>query len=564
MLTISQLSKLLERLDGEPADSLESDTLEFKSWNPHGPARKSQLREIREEVVALANSQGGVIVLGVTDRKHTRGEAIHGVEQLDTASVRRDIYDGTEPHILVEIDELYEPEGRLLAIRVPRGLPPHTTTEGVAKIRIGKDSKPLTGSALVQVLVTRGHHDPTSEVLSAVSLADLDSSQIARIRQFSAQGARHELAALGDRQLLEALGLVRDGQVTLAAVLLTGKTSTIRRHVPRHELIFSRQNSPVTYDFRQDLHGPLFLLLDELQQMLTANLKIETISLEGFRQLELPDISWWVAREAVLNAVVHRDYFLNQSIHFTIYESRIEIESPGGLIGGITVNNIIRHPPVRRNPLLADVLQAVGFVNRAGLGVDRIYQESLALGKDLPRYESDESHVKLLLPTSTRPGFARFVHDMRNQGNELSLEDLIILRSLTTRTSIDRWTAKDLLQSAEGDAADSLASLRERGFLMAHGRGRGTSYRLARSYAESFGQQALSTDEVWVDRESVRLRTLQILSERGRITNSEVRRISGYSRAQVLRLMRSLRSEGLIETKGSGKGAHYVLADTSR
>ena len=564
MLTISQISNLLNRLDGEPADSLESDTLEFKSWNPHRPAHKSQLREIREEVVAFANSQGGVIVLGVTDRKRTRSEAIHGVEHIDATSVRRDIYDGTEPHILVEIDELFEPEGRLLAIRVPRGLPPHTTTEGVAKIRIGKDSKPLTGSALVQLLVTRGHHDPTAEILPSVSLADLDSSQIDRIRQFSAQGARHELSTLGDRQLLEALGLIRDGEVTLAAVLLTGETSTIRRHVPRHELIFSRQHGSATYDFRHDVHGPLFLLLDELQQMLTANLKIETIALEGFRQLELPDISWWVAREAVLNAVVHRDYFLNQSIHFTIFDGRIEIESPGGLIGGITVNNIIRHPPVRRNPLLADVLQAVGFVNRAGLGVDRIYQESISLGKDLPRYEADESHVKLLLPTSTRQGFARFVHDIRSQGGDLSLEDLIVLRALTTRTSIDRWTATDLLQSTEGDAADSLASLRARGFLIAHGRGRGTSYTLARSYADSFGQQTLGTDEVWVDQESVRLRTLQILSDRGRITNSEVRRISGYSRAQVLRLMRSLRSEGLIEVKGNGKGAHYILTDNAR
>ena len=564
MLNISELREILNRLDGEPADTLESDTLEFKSWNSHGPAHKSQLREVREEVVALANSHGGLIVLGVSDRKRTRSEAIHGVEGLDATSVRRDIYDGTEPHILVEIDELWEQEGRLLAIRVPRGIPPHTTTEGVAKIRIGKDSKPLTGSGLVQLLVTRGHYDPTSEILPDISLADLDSAQIDRLRQFAAQGASQELAVIGDHQLLEALGLMQEGEVTLAGVLLTGKISTIRRYVPRHELIFSRQYLSTGYDFRRDLHGPLFALLDDLQQILTANLRIETVALAGFRQLELPDLSWWVAREAVLNAMVHRDYFVNQSIHFTLLEGRIEIESPGGLIGGITVSNILRHPPVRRNPLLADVLQAVGFVNRAGLGVDRIYQESLSLGKDLPRYEADESHVKLVLPTSTRPGFARFVHELRSQGDALSLEDLIILRSLTTRASLDRWSTKELLQHTEDDAASCLSTLRERGFLVANGRGRGTSYRLARKYADLFGYPAISTEEVWVDQESVRLRVLHVLSDRGRITNSEVRGISGYSRTQVLKLMRSLRSDGLIDVRGRGKGAHYVPIDPSK
>ena len=64
-------------------------------------------------------------VLGVADRKRTRSDVIHGVGDLDAAGLRRDIYDGTEPHALVEIDELQEPEGRRLAVRMPPGLPPH-------------------------------------------------------------------------------------------------------------------------------------------------------------------------------------------------------------------------------------------------------------------------------------------------------------------------------------------------------------------------------------------------------------------------------------------------------
>lgn len=124
-----------------------------------------------------------------------------------------------------------------------------------------------------------------------------------------------------------------------------------------------------------------------------------------------------------------------------------------------------------------------GLVNRAGLGVDRIYEELLLLGKDLPRYDADESHVRLLLPTRTHADFVRFVHEARRGGETLTLDDLILLRGLTRRRSLDRWTGAELLQLPDGEAADQLVSLRERGYLVAQGRGRGTVYRLARRHA---------------------------------------------------------------------------------
>ena len=559
MLKLGELRELLNRLDREPADALESETLEFKSWDSQGQQRKAQVRNLRESVVAFANARGGLIVLGVGDRKRTRSDAIQGVGDLVASGLRRDIYDGTEPHILVEIDELPEPEGRLFVIRVPPGLPPHTTTDGVARIRVGKDSKPLTGSTLAQLLATRGGRDVTADTVPDVRFADLDQEQVGRLRQTVATDSeRRNLASLGDRELLEALGLVSGSDITLAAVLLLGNRPTLARHAPQHELIFTRQRSPTRYDVRRDLRGPLLEVLDEVQRLLDANLRVSTADISGFQQMELPDISWWVAREAVLNALVHRDYFLHQSIHLALRDGRAEITSPGGFVGGVTAQNVLRHPPVRRNPLLADVLQTIGLVNRAGLGVDRIYEELLLLGKDLPRYDADESHVRLVLPTRTHPDFVRFVHEARRGGETLSLDDLILLRRLTRRRSLDRWTAAELLQLPDGEAADQLVSLRERGYLVAQGRGRGTVYRLARRHADLVDAAVPAEDDIWVDEESVRLRLLALLSERGRLTNNEIRGISGYSRTRVLRLMRSLRDEGLVEVRGRGRGAHYV------
>ena len=559
MLKPSEISDLLDHLDEGPADALESETLEFKSWDPQRQQHKAQIRNLRETVVAFANARGGLIVLGVADRKRTRCDAIHGVGDLDAAGLRRDIYDGTEPHILVEVDELQEPEGRLLVVRVPPGMPPHTTTDGVARIRVGKDSKPLTGSTLAQLVVTRRGRDVTADTVPGVRFADLDQEQVDRLRQtIATESERRNLAGLGNRELLQALGLISGSDITLAAVLLVGKRPTLARHAPQHELMFTRQRSPTRYDVRRDLRGPLLEVLDEVQRLLDANLKVSTADISGFQRMELPDISWWVAREAILNALVHRDYFLHQSIHLALNDGRTEVTSPGGFVGGVTARNVLRHPPVRRNPLLADVLQAIGLVNRAGLGVDRIYEELLLLGKDLPRYDADESHVRLVLPTKTHADFVRFVHEARRGGVALDLDDLILLRGLTRRRSLDRWTAADLLQRPDAEASEQLVSLRERGYVTAQGRGRGTVYRLAHRHADLVDAAVPAEDDIWVDEESVRLRLIALLSERGRLTNHEIRSISGYSRVRVLRLMRTLRDEGLVEFRGRGRGAHYV------
>ena len=560
MITLDQVRAQLERLEGEPADALESESLEFKSWNPTRSAHKSQVREIRETVVAFANARGGFLVLGVKDRRRTRAEAIHGVAGLDATALRRDIYDGTEPHILVEIHQLPEREGRVLAIRVPPGMPPHTTSDGVARIRVGKESKPLTGSNLANLVVSRGRRDLTAEILPDVCPSDLDPDQFRRLRSLiRADAERSDLAALSDRKLTEALGLTSDRGVTMAAVLLLGSRPTLSRCVPRHELVFTRTRGPQRYDIRRDLRTPVLETLEGVRSLLDANLRVMPIGPAGFHQLEIPDITWWIAREAVLNALVHRDYFLHQSIHLTLLADRMEITSPGGFIGGVTAQNILRHPPVRRNPLLADVLQTIGLVNRLGLGVDRIYEESLSLGKDLPRYEADESHVKLVLPTRTHADFARFVQDMRGEGRALGVDDLIVLRGLVRRPALDRWSASRLLQLSEQEAAAALVSLRKRGFLVSQGRGRGTRYRLARRYT-GLVASADAVSDVWLDEESVKLRLLAILPERGRLTNAEIRRLSGYSRYQVLKLMRSLREEGLVEVRGRGRAAHYVPA----
>lgn len=555
--TLGEIRALIRRLDGEPADAIESETLECKLWDP--ASREASLRELRETVVCLANRLGGTILVGVADRKRTRREALHGVPaSLESADLRKRVYDGTAPPILVDIEELVEPEGRLLVIRVPRGIPPHTTAEGVGKIRVGKECKPLTGPELSRLLFSGGRRDLTAEPAVGAALADLDPDAIRELQRILAgEGGKPDLARQQADELLANLGLVRDGQIMLAAILLLGRSSALARWVPQHEVTFLRFKTQTRYDARHDFKGPLLAVLDALARVFAAHLKITTAEGRDFREIEMPDLTWWAAREAVLNALVHRDYFLQQSVQIEVHADRVLVLSPGGFIGGVTPANVLRHPPVRRNPLLADVLQAVGLVNRAGLGVDRIYEELLRLGKAPPRYEADESHVKLTLPTRTLVSFARFVAQETTAGRRLDLDDLLLLRAIADRGPLDRWSAAAALQGPEEEAARQLVSLRERGYLAPQGRGRGTSYRLGRRSSDLLPGPLDANRDMPLDDQAIRRRVQTLLTERGRLTNAEIRRISGYSRMEVLHLARTLQEEGLLRLVGRGRGAHY-------
>ena len=219
----------------------------------------------------------------------------------------------------------------------------------------------------------------------------------------------------------------------------------------------------------------------------------------------------------------------------------------------MTARNVIRHPPARRNPLLAAALQTIGLVNRAGLGVDRLYEESLRAGKGPPHYHATESYVRLILYTRTHMPFAAFVARERRRGMNLSLDDLLLLERLTRVSNLDRWSAAEILGDEERQAADRLVSLRERGYVAPEGRGAGTTYHLAGRLAAMNDRPRLSGGEL-----TLRQRVLQLLFDRGSITNSDVRRQTGLSRHRAVALLRKLRADGLLEMTGVRRGARYI------
>jgi ATP-dependent DNA helicase RecG len=552
-----ELLELLERLETETADSIESETLEIK----RAPANRGELKNwLVKGAVCLANQRGGCVLVGIADRTKGRRHAITGVGDVSYRGLERDVYDSTDPHILIELEELHAPEGILLAAHIPRGIPPHTTSDGKAWIRIDAGCVPLTGSAIARMISASGALDLSAAPAEGATIDDLLAEALEKGREYLRR--RPGLASLAegdDATLLEGLRLKSGLELTQAAILLFGKPDAIARFLPQHEITVLRYTSGTRFDRRLDLRGPLMLDLTRVENELAAASSLRTVQPRGFAQLELPTIDWEVAREATLNAIAHRDYFLRQAIILALHADRMEISSPGGFVGGVSPANILRHAPVHRNELLAETLQQLGFVDRAGVGVDRIYERLLRFGARLPTYGADESSVSLSIPVGGNDEFAAWIVEREAEGGELDLDRLILLRRLVDVGSIDRRAAAECLQLSDDRAAERLTGMRREGLLVVHGRGRGTRYELSRPLSERLRGRGLTDADHPLEAEGVRLRALELLRERGRLTNAEIRDFSGYDRQQVLALEKALQEEGLIEFHGHGRGAYITL-----
>jgi ATP-dependent DNA helicase RecG len=551
-----ELLAQLDRLEQEVADDIESETLEIKG-KPRG--REDLKRWLVDGAVCFANQRGGCLLVGITDRVKGRGEAIAGLGDVSYRGLERDVYEATDPHILIEFEELDAPEGTLLAAHIPKGIPPHTTSAGVASIRVGKSCMPLTGTTLARMIASSGDLDLSATPIAGSSIEDLDGAALKNARErLESQPGLSRLASEDNESLLEALGLAVGGELSQAAILLFGKPGAIARALPQHEIMLLRHTSSTRYDQREDLRGPLLLELDRIEDFLASASSLRTVHPEGFTQLEIPTISWEVAREAILNAVAHRDYFLRQGIIVALQKDHVQITSPGGFLGGIAPTNILRHPPVHRNELLARSLRELGLANRAGLGVDRIFEGLLRAGARPPTYRADQVSVSVSLPLGGNDEFAAWIVEYEKSSDPLNLNDLIVLRRLIDIGSIDRWSASEHLQLDESDAAAHLAEMRQRDLIVAHGRGRATTYGLPRPLSERLRGRGITDADHPLETEGVRLKILDLLRERGRLTNAEIRDFSGYSREQVLAVEKAMESEGLIELRGYGRGAHIV------
>lgn len=566
MRTQFEIRELLDALNERPADDLEDKDLDFKEWNERSMADAVDL--VVEMAVCMANGGGGTVVFGVNDKVVGTEKAILGVPlEVDVNKLKKAVYDRTDPKLTPIFEDMViqEGTGKLLIMHIFQGLPPYTDTSGRGKVRIGKDCMPLTGTLRRKIMVETGESDYTSVIVSGPVESHLSPSAIEQLRE-SAQRekAPEELLSLSDIDLLRALDVIQQDSLTVAGLLLAGKSSSIQKYLQGYLWTHLRMRSDTEYSDRMDGRDSVAVAMNRITDRIMADNPITTVEygMYHFEYRAYPEVA---LREALMNAFCHTDYRMSGPIMIKQFPGKLEISNLGGFIGGISPDNILHHTPAARNPRLVEALSKLRLVNRSNLGIQRIYSALLIEGKEPPIIEEMGESVKVsFLAGMLSPAFRAFVAEESKKGLLLSVDHLLILHFLLRHAEVTTTEAANVCQRNESEVREILSAM-ERNFkyIDRGGSGRGTYWTLSTGLYNRISVLGHPDRVRRIDWEAAKTRVLSILKQRYEkgeegMRNSEVRAITHFNRLQVNRLIHELQKEGHAKIKGHGKGARYL------
>ncbi|GAB6057287.1 ATP-binding protein [Desulfonatronum parangueonense] len=565
MHTKQHIAELLEQLDERIADELESQHLDFKQWDLQ--SREKAVRTVVNMAVCMANGGGGSVVFGVADQVRGREKALVGVPlEIDSHLLKKAVYERTDPKITPVFEDIPIPHGtgRLLLMHIYPGMPPYTDTSGQGTFRSGKDCLPLTGTIRRKIAVETGETDFTARIVAPFDPDMLSPSAMESLRDLArAERAPGDLLTLSDAELLNRLDVIKNGQFTRAALLLGGTEEALRQHLPGYGWTFLQMNSDTDYGIREDRTAPIPLSIQRIEELFVPFNPITTLE-RGFFHLEYHTWPPLALREALMNAFCHPDLRISGPVLVKLHADRLEISNNGGFIAGITEQNILHHPPAARNPLLVEALTRMRLVNRSSLGVNRMFKALLVEGKEPPLIrEIGESVQVTFFRRELSPAFRMFVAEQSKQRRDLSLESLLVLQYLLKHPEIETNLAARICQQSDDQMREHLASMERLGYIEHGGTGRGAYWTMRPELHRRLTQDDHQERTRRIDWEAAKTRVLSVLMERSKrgepgMRNQDIRRLTHYSRHQVIKLMKELMKENKeIQEPGRGSQAAY-------
>lgn len=498
-------------------------------------------KALQEAMVALSNSDGGVIFLGVREDRTVVGMPLNqGVED-GVHDAAHDAHDVGR----IEIVPITVGRTPVVAVRVaPRVDGFAQTSDGRVLVRRGARNRALIGDELWRWISARSlRRFETSG--SGVLLDACEPELLSEVS--NAHGWRADASDLPAR-LLERGLLTGAGELTIVgALLLTNPGTTLG--VGKFSVdVRGYEDDGATQFVRRDIvDGPVQRQLQEAAALVIRDLGQDQVVVRIHRH-ELPRIPPSVVREALANAVAHRSYEESGSaIVVEIRPRRLVIRSPGSLPEGVDVQHL-RQAQRARNPVLIDVLRRLKLAEDSGLGVDLMEDQMRAAFLRDPHFEDDGHHVTVTLPRDPviTPQERAWVEELEAEG-ALGPAERALLVQAARGVVLTNGLARKITQIDSTEARRALHRLRDRGLLVQHGSRGGATYTLGR--IESPGAEPSSRDS-----------ETAVLEEAARrpLTNALVRQLTGLDRSTATALLRRLVREGRLVQHGVRRGTTYT------
>lgn len=518
---------------------IEHEQLEFKRGVPD---------DVQHTIPAMAMTDGGFIIHGVDDRRSIVGCPLS--QNTQDRITRYANVCGVE----VQVREVEVGEDKLTIVAVPeiRGRIV-TTPDGRLLRRLGGDCQPLVSDALARFVREREDRSAEDEPLIHFDPLDIDLELVNELLQSEDRppvSVAEAPRALVDFGVATAAAAPLGTQVLRAAAVLfaTNPGKYVQGATVQLVKRAGVGPGPGPSVAREECNGPVPHLLRCSLGFIVNNTR-QYQAVIGTRRQVLPEYPEEVLREAILNALAHRDYGLSgATVDLTIWDDRIELQSPGPLPGHITVQNM-RHEHYSRNRRIMRVLKLMGLVEEYGEGVDRMIDEMEARLMEPPIFNATASSVTVTLRN-------RFLVEVEDQvwlsllgQYQLSPPERLCLVFARRDGEVTPRSLRRLLQ--EVDVDNLLSGAVAKGLLVRVGERGGTRYVLSDEVVLRAGTQGLEAQS------RKRQLLLDEIHRRGSISTAEGADLLGEEMAVVRHLLNDLARGGLARAEGLTRARRY-------
>lgn len=430
-------------------------------------------KALAETLVAFANTEGGTIVVGLKEN----GEAVTKIEGDALDKVLKEADSFCNPPVVVSNWEAVETDkGTVHAARVPRSIELHAMNDGRVLIRAGARNRPLGGQEILKLASAKSTGDFEAEVVPGTTKDDFSRKMLDEYLAKRAERTKRPYNGKIDDLLREIGAIDHDGRPTVSGILLF--TEYPQHWLPQCSVVFAKfvgktprgENGLAGYSRREELTGPLPRLVEAAWNLIWGEMAVSAV-VKGLEREETYEYPAFAVREAIVNAVCHRDYRLKgRRIEIRMYSDRLEVISPGGLPGFITVDNIIDEH-FSRNPRIVNGLFQWGYIEELGLGIDRMVEVMEQAGHRPPSFDARPYSFAVTLYNArekqTAPDWARNTNHRQTRA----------LQYIRENGSITNREYRALIQGVSAETLRlDLADMVERGILLKVGSKKGTYY----------------------------------------------------------------------------------------
>lgn len=437
-----------------PSKLKESETVELK---------ESFRSDALKTLCAFANSKGGSLFVGLKD---------------DNTLIGGEITDEAQQRIINKIEDLLELQPTLvvhkdgndefLEINITKNKTP-VDLRGKFYKRVGNTTRKIDREGLKSLLLKDVPWD--SQIREDVSLEDLQADLMHLVAKNYYKRQDELPDNIDGIQFCQHLGLIKGGKPTNAALVLFGINP--QRYFPVVKIRVGRFKDDATILADHELSGNLFKQLEDAERIIKSLInKRYIITGESFQRKEVWDYPMEAIREAILNAIVHRNYHIaNAEIQIKVYDDFIWFYSPGKLPEEITIDQLKKpHSSIRRNPLIAEAFFRAGYIEQFGSGTLRMTKQLLETGNPEPTFTEEGNGFvvrfdKALSPVDFDP-------------SELNDRQLKAVKMAEFEEIQASDLQKEFSQIARKTITRDLTELVEKKILNKTGKGKGTRYRL--------------------------------------------------------------------------------------